>query len=494
MKKTVIIPIIAVALTLLIGFGVIRMWMTQAPKRMIVRSVPGMDDLQGEKARFLTRSAGVNIKFGGVHKVFDVKPSGIQGGWSRFRGAKSDGINGESAKLADTFVASGPGKIWETAVGPGYAGPAVYNGRVFLLDYDASSKAEILRCLSLDDGREIWRSGYHVDIKSNHGISRTVPAVTEKYVATFGAQCHVMCVDTDTGTLRWGLDLKRRFGAKPPMWHAGQCPLIDDGLVILAPAVKDMLMMAISCETGEIVWRTANPHGWRMSHSSVTPMTVAGTRMYVYAAIGGVVAVAADGDNAGELLWETSDWSSSVVIPSPVVMDDDRIFVTSGYDGGSAVIKIVGDKGRFLAKTFYNYRGKRKAKKCFSTYQQTPIYYKKHLFGIQLNTAVKHKMEFVCVVPDENGGRFVWTSGNDTVLTASRKRDAWGPYMLADNKFYVMSDTGMLVMFDAQVGACRKLGEWQLMDGQEVWGPLAIAGERLLVRDVTRLMCFDIGE
>ncbi|MCK5850349.1 MAG: hypothetical protein KAH23_05490 [Kiritimatiellae bacterium] len=63
MKKTVIFTIVAMALALLTGFGVIWMWMTQAPTRIIVRSVPGMDDLQGEKARFLTRSAGVDIKF-----------------------------------------------------------------------------------------------------------------------------------------------------------------------------------------------------------------------------------------------------------------------------------------------------------------------------------------------------------------------------------------------------------------------------------------------
>jgi len=101
-------------------------------------------------------------------------------------------------------------------------------------------------------------------------------------------------------------------------------------------------------------------------------------------------------------------------------------------------------------------------------------------------------MEFLCVDPEQPGGRIVWASGKQAVFTAPKKKEAWGPYILADNKFYVIGDAGLLAVFRAATDRCNMLGQWQLMEGHEVWGPLAVAGGRLLVRDVYRLVCFDI--
>jgi hypothetical protein len=39
----------------------------------------------------------------------------------------------------------------------------------------------------------------------------------------------------------------------------------------------------------------------------------------------------------------------------------------------------------------------------------------------------------------------------------------------------------------------EKLAEAQVLEGRESWGPMALAGTRLLVRDFTRLACLDVG-
>ena len=54
--------------------------------------------------------------------------------------------------------------------------------KVYLLDYDEEKKADALRCFSLENGIELWRRWYSIKVKRNHGMSRTIPAVTEKYV------------------------------------------------------------------------------------------------------------------------------------------------------------------------------------------------------------------------------------------------------------------------------------------------------------------------
>ena len=135
------------------------------------------------------------------------------------------------------------------------------------MDYDREHRQDALRCLSLADGQEIWRYAYPVAVKRNHGMSRTVPALTDKIVVAMGPKCHVVCLDTDSGNLRWGMDLVRQFGTTVPPWYAGQCPLIDGDAVILAPAGPQAMLIAVSAagtngQTGDILWRTPNPRGW----------------------------------------------------------------------------------------------------------------------------------------------------------------------------------------------------------------------------------------
>ena len=168
--------------------------------------------------------------------------------------------------------------LWSVEVGEGYAGPAVLEGRVYLLDYDQKKQADVVRCLSLADGKEIWRYSYPVKIKRFHGMSRTVPAVTDKYVVTLGPKGHVTCLDSKTGEFRWMLNLVKEYGTTIPQWYAAQCPLIDDGKAIIAPG-GTVLMMAVDCETGKIVWQTPNPDKWVMTHSSIVPDGVQGQQV-----------------------------------------------------------------------------------------------------------------------------------------------------------------------------------------------------------------------
>ena len=205
--------------------------------------------------------------------------------WPQFRGPRRDGKSSETG-LLKKWPGDGPKLLWSLDVGEGHAGPAVRNGKVYIIDYDRENSADAIRCLSLDDGREIWRYSYPIKVKRNHGMSRTVPAVTDKFVVTIGPKCHVTCLDSQTGEFLWMLNLAGDFGATIPQWYAGQCPLIDDGKAIIAVGARDLLI-AVDLATGKIVWRTPNPRGWKMTHSSIVPAQFAGKRMYIYSASGG---------------------------------------------------------------------------------------------------------------------------------------------------------------------------------------------------------------
>lgn len=414
--------------------------------------------------------SGTFISFGGV-------PAALQGFWPRFRGTGFDNIAAPDERLADTWPRGGPEVLWSIPLGDGHAGPAVLGGRFFVMDYDEDLGGDALRCFSLADGTEIWRRWYGVKIKRNHGISRTVPAVTEKFVVAMGPKCHVTCLDSQTGEFLWGIDLQKDYETQVPLWYTGQCPLIDGDTAVVAPG-GSALLVGIDCATGDVKWRTPNPDGWAMSHSSVMPMEFGGRRMYVYCAIGGVVGVAADGPDAGEVLWRTDAWDRPVISPSPIIFEDGRIFLTAGYGGGSMMIRVSEDGGAFRAETVYTLD-----KTVFSSEQQTPILYEGYLYGVLTNDAGAARREFACLDP---AGEVVWTSGREN-------RFGLGPFLVADGKILVLSDDGVLTMIEATPAGYRQMVQAEVLDGRDAWGPMALVDGRLLLRDSRTLKCLDVG-
>ena len=449
-------------------------WLAVDPACELTLSLPGKDGGPTEAERAVADV--LQIELAGTLETFDGTPSDLPGSWPRFRGADFDNISKENVRLADSWPETGPEILWSVDLGEGHAAPAVLNGCVYLFDYDETKRADALRCFSLADGQEIWRRSYGLPAKRNHGLSRTIPAVTEEFIVTVGPRCHVSCVDTKTGEFRWGLDLQQDYGTTEPLWFTGQCPLINDGLAILAPAGPDALLMAVDCATGEVVWQTPNPNGWKMSHSSVMPMTICGEKMYVYAAVGGMAGISLD----GELLWEMA-WSASVIAPSPVLLSGDRILITAGYGAGSLMVQVEQTTDGFSATEIF----KTGPKEWLACEQQTPILRNGLLYGIMPKDGGALKQQFVCYSPD--GPEPVWSSGKT-------HRFGLGPFFLADEKFYVLDDDGTLTMLSYSTSGYEQLAQHKVLDGHDAWGPIALAGTRMLLRDSTRMICIEVGE
>jgi outer membrane protein assembly factor BamB len=428
-QREQIISCLSACITFVIGIAVLGIWLSFEPAHAIVEHVPGMD---GKPDSLSMTDESVSI--GSYFNKFDHPFSYHQGSWPRFRGERFDNIGRETTPLADSWPAEGPPVLWTVDLGEGHGAPAVYDGRVFLLDYDETRRADALRCFSLADGSELWRRWYTVVVKRNHGMSRTIPAVTGKYVVTMGPRCHVMCVGTDTGGLVWGIDLEKKYGTEVPMWYTAQCPLIDNDIAVIAPGGTS-LMIGVDCETGKVIWETSNPDGWHMSHSSIMPMSVSGTEMYVYASPEGIAGIGAHGNVQGRILWKTSAWSNAVIAPSPVVFPDGRIFVTAGYGAGSMMLKVAKKGEVFETEVLASWN----PGQGLASEQQTPILYRGHLFGILPKDAGTHRTQFVCFHPD---GTMVWTSGREHQF-------GLGPYLLADGKFYILQDDGELFMIRA---------------------------------------------
>jgi len=455
----------------------IYLWLSADSAVDLQERVPGADN---KPANVL--GDGDTIKIAGTLTKFDGVAADLPGAWPRFRGPNSDGVSPDEVPLSRQWPEGGPRALWSVDLGEGYAGAAVLGGRVYVLDYDQVKRADAIRCFSLADGKEIWRYSYPVKVKRDHGMSRTVPAVTEKYVVTLGPRGHVTCLDANTGEFRWMLNLVKEFGTTVPLWHAAQCPLIDGDKAIIAPAgllpdgTGGVLMMAVDCATGQIAWKTPNPDKWVMTHSSITPMGFGGQRFYIYCGgsvdAGGVVGVSA---TDGTVLWKTDEWRVRTNVPAPVVVGEDRIFLSAGYgqsDNGCMMLRLTQTGGKMTAHPEV-----RRATDVFGSMQHTPIFYEGNIYGVSMNR------QLTCLDPE---GNVVWTS-------TSANRFGSGPCVIADGLLYVLDDSGVLTLIDATPSGYTQLARAKVLDRPESWGPMAVASGRLIVRDLTKMVCLDVA-
>jgi outer membrane protein assembly factor BamB len=461
-KQSLILPLVsALLLALLSGY-----WVYEYTRFEVQPRLPGQDgrppvDSEAADSR-LTASDGTLRQFGG-------KPSDLPGRWPMFRGPDGNGVIASDVPLARKWPAGGPPKLWQVQLGEGYAAPAVYDGRVYLIDYDMEAKADAIRCFSLDDGEEIWRYSYPITIKRNHGMSRTVPAVNDDFVVTIGPKCHVTCLDAKTGELKWMIDLIAEYGTKEPLWYAGQCPIIVDNRVIIAPAGKEALMIAVDCESGDVVWTSPNPRQWEMTHCSILPMQFAGADFYVYPGSRGVAGVSAED---GTLLWQTDAWYLRINVPTPVDAGNGRIFLSAGYNKGSMMLQLEQQGDVIVPNVAFELEPD-----VFGSDQQTPVFYQGYIYGVRPNK------QLVCL---DLTGKVVWSSG-------SQHTYGLGPYIIADGMLYVVNDEGVLSLIEAVPDGFRLLDQAKVLDGHEAWGPPALVAGRLLVRDLTTLVCLDVA-
>lgn len=466
---------IILILTATIGAATIVWWLRVDPTKDFVIHLEGEDN-RGEGNAYVQE-----VAIGEHFERFSSDYTVLNETWPNFRGAGYDNISRSPVKLIDSFGDDGPNILWSLDLGEGHSGAAIWKGLAYILDYDEEERADVLRCISLVDGKEQWTRGYDVAIKRNHGMSRTIPAVTEDYVVSIGPKCHVMCLDRETGEMRWGIDIVKEYNNEIPFWYTGQCPLIDNDIAILATG-GSALMIAVDCKTGEILWKTPNPNGYKMSHSSIMPYTFGGRKMYVYSSIGALTGVAADGPDAGKILWETNQWNHSVVAPSPVCMPDGKIFMTAGYGAGSRMLQLSESNGQFSIETLYAY----KPKEGLACEQQTPVLWNGYLFGIVPKDGGQYRNQLVCVHPSDTR-KVVWSSGKEI-------RFGLGPYFIADNKMFILNDNGTLTIARPDTEKYIQLEQVNIIENaHDAWAPFALADGYLLLRDSKKMVCIDLN-
>ena len=174
--------------------------------------------------------------------------------WEQWRGADRLGIWHEDG-IVDQFPDRGLTVKWRTPVRSGYSGPAVADGRVFVLDWLEDPESRTLdgteRAVALDEetGTVLWThewpTTYRMLMASYAVGPRATPTVDEDRVYVVGATGRLFCLNVQTGSVIWSKDFVTEYGTSIPTWGTASAPLVDgDKLITVVGGEPDALVVA----------------------------------------------------------------------------------------------------------------------------------------------------------------------------------------------------------------------------------------------------------
>ncbi|MCI0414116.1 PQQ-like beta-propeller repeat protein [bacterium] len=379
--------------------------------------------------------------------------------WPQYRGINRDGISKETA-IAKTWPEAGPKVVWKTAVGDGYSGMAIVGTRIYTMD--AKDKDEFVVCIDATSGKEIWRQKQDANFINDQGNGpRGTPTVEGNVVYSFGAQGMLSALNTKDGSKIWAHDVKKEVGGKVPIWGFSSSPLIDGELLILpVGGSENNAIVAFNKKTGAVAWRS---QGDEPGYSSAIAVNIKGVRQIVAFSGTKLLSVSpADGKLLWAYPWKT-DWFVNAAVP--IFMPEDKIFISTAYDHGAALLKVNVAGGKSSVQEVW-------LGKSMRNHFNTSILHNGYIYGFD-NAVLK------CI--DANTGEEKW------------KRSGYGKgsLILADGHLLVLSERGQLVMVEATPTEYKEKASAEVLQGK-CWTMPTLVNGKLFVRNQKEMVCLDL--
>lgn len=401
--------------------------------------------------------------------------------WPQWRGPGRDGRSPETGLLT-SWPTGGPPLVWRAdGLGRGFSSVAVVDDRIFTMG-DRDGRQWVMAYAEAD-GTELWRTEVGPPWEDEYGGPRSTPTVDGDRLYAMGTDGDLLALDAATGEVRWRRSLTEDFGGymsagQGVHWRYAESALVDGDRVIVTPGAPDAMIVALDKLGGGEIWRASLPELGDLgadgaAYSSVVVSEGAGVRQYVQVVGRGAIGVAADD---GRFLWGYNRIANDVAnIPTPVVYGD-RVFVTTGYNTGAAMLRLEPDgEGGVRTRESWFLAGND---------------LQNHHGGVILHqgvlyTGTGHNRGYPIAVAADDG----------TVLWGPIRNDGQGSAAVtyADGHLYLRYQSGLMVLAEANPEAYVEKGTFPIPDaGRFSWSHPVIANGRLYLREQDHLLAYDI--
>ena len=360
--------------------------------------------------------------------------------WPQWRGPSRLGVWTETG-IVDRFPAAGLKVAWRVPIRPGFAGPVVAAGRVFVLDYQETrgtrtmDGAERLLCLDEETGELLWTQEWPATYRNLHVTfatgPRATPSVDADRVYVVGAAGMILCLETATGAVVWQVDTVAEYGTTVPIYGVSSAPLVDgDRLIALVGGEPDALIVAFDKQTGDEIWR-ALPTVSETGYAAPMIYEAAGVRQLI---VWQPRAISSLNPETGEVHWE-HEWAipSNMTVATPV--SSASYLLATHFRRGSLMLRL--DQDRPAARELW--RGQSRSELPGQTdglhaLITTPLIIGDYIYG------VGSYGELRCL--DARTGERVWES--DELVVQER----WGTaiFVQHEDRVFVTNESGELIL------------------------------------------------
>ncbi len=377
--------------------------------------------------------------------------------WPNWRGPNYNGISSETGWMTK-WPAEGPKRLWKASVGTGFSSMSVVGNHVYTMG-NAADKDSVF-CFDAPTGKVVWQQSYScpLDPKYYEGGPSVTPTVADKRVFTVSRKGDVYCFDADHGKVIWNKNLNKELGAEIPTWGFSGSAFYDKGVIYLNIGTAGT---ALDAKTGKVIWKSGTDAS---GYSTPQPATFDGKAALVIMVKKAAVAVdKSDGHQLWSYPWETM---YDVNAAQPIV-DGDKVFISSGYNHGCALLNIKDNKPE---KVWEN--------KNLKNHINSSVMLDQALYGFDGDA--NRGSGFVCL--DMTTGNVRWKY--DEFKT--------GSLMVADHKLIILSDTGELVIADVSTDGFKPLARAQVLGGR-CWTQPVLANGHIYCRNAKGdLVCLDV--
>ena len=396
------------------------------------------------------------------------------GDWPQWRGPSRTGHAPPPAPELRALPKE-PKPAWKLPIGGGFSSPVVAGGKLAYLD--EKDGQEIAHLLDAATGRDLWNVAYAESFRDEWGAGpRSTPLLDGDRLYAQSCRGEFRCLSLADGRVLWRTSFERDWGVKflggtanegtaSRRGNNGSGVIADDRIVLPVGSRQGASLVCFDKRTGAVLWKAGQDEA---AYSTFVVATLAGVKQVVAFTADALLGARLDD---GRILWRValrSDAKRHAVTP---VISGDTVMVSS-WTFGQMALRISSEGDGLKAVQAW-------ANKSSKINLSSPVLVGQHLYSQGPGR------DYVCI--DAATGTVCWTQPG---FTAQARRE-YSSTIAVGGTLLVLAETGTLVLIQANPQQYVELGRAQVCGN--TWCHPAYADGKLYVRDGRSLACFDLS-